>query len=125
MGWLRWMRYAPLPEKYLELVSEPTRRTEDAEIGSSNAGPTPSRRRWRPAARRVRSASNARRSTALFWKFNDQRGAMEFFRVSRNVWGQETIQGISWDLLPVFFWIAVLVIASHAVYCWLYAGRRK
>lgn len=50
---------------------------------------------------------------------------MEFFRVSRNVWGQETIQGISWDLLPVFFWLGVLVIVTHIAYCWLYSGKRK
>ena len=54
-----------------------------------------------------------------------QRGAMEFFRVSRNVWGQESIQGMSWDLLPVFFWAGVLVIVSHAIYCRLIAGKRK
>ena len=50
---------------------------------------------------------------------------MEFFRVSRNVWGQESIQGMSWDLLPVFFWVGVLLIVSHAIYCWLVIGKRK
>jgi hypothetical protein len=50
---------------------------------------------------------------------------MEFFRVSRNVWGQETLQGLSWDLLPVFFWAGVLIISSHAVYSWFAAGKRK
>lgn len=37
---------------------------------------------------------------------------MEVFRVSKNVWGQEVLLGMSWDLLwvPVaaaFAWIAV------------------
>lgn len=50
---------------------------------------------------------------------------MDFFRVSRNVWGQETLQGVSWDLLPVFFWAGVAIIAGHAAYCWLAAGKRK
>lgn len=50
---------------------------------------------------------------------------MEFFRVSRNVWGQESVQGMSWDLLPVFFWAGVLVIVGHAIYCRLIAGKRK
>ena len=28
---------------------------------------------------------------------------MEIFRITRNAWGQETLEGISWDLLPVAF----------------------
>jgi len=50
---------------------------------------------------------------------------MEFFRSSRNVWGQETILGLSWDLLPVFFWAGIAFIAIHAAYSWLIASRRK
>jgi len=50
---------------------------------------------------------------------------MEFFRVSRNVWGQETLQGLSWELLPIFFWAAVIVITSHAVYSKLMSRKRK
>lgn len=50
---------------------------------------------------------------------------MELFRVSRNVWGQETIQGLSWDLLPVFFWAGVVIVVGHATYRWLVAGNRK
>ena len=50
---------------------------------------------------------------------------MEFLRVSRNVWGQETILGLSWDLLPVFFWAGIAFAVLHAVYCWLIASRRK
>ena len=50
---------------------------------------------------------------------------MEFLRVSRNVWGQEAILGLSWDLLPVFFWAGVVFVVLHAVYCRLLAGKRK
>jgi len=50
---------------------------------------------------------------------------MEVFRVSRNVWGQETLQGLSWDLLPVFFWAGVLIIVGHAVCRWLLAGKQR
>ena len=50
---------------------------------------------------------------------------MEIFRVSRNVWGQETLLGLSWDLLPIFFWAGVIIVVSHATYSWLTAGKRK
>jgi hypothetical protein len=50
---------------------------------------------------------------------------MEIFRVSRNVWGQETIQGLSWDFLPVAFWIGIVFIVGHALYCRLVASNRK
>lgn len=51
--------------------------------------------------------------------------AMEIFRVSRNVWGQETVLGLSWDLLPIFFFAGVVIVVSHAAYCRLTAGKRK
>jgi len=51
--------------------------------------------------------------------------SMEIFRVSRNVWGQETLLGLSWDLLPVFFWAGVIIVVGHATYCWLTARTRK
>ena len=38
---------------------------------------------------------------------------MEFFRVSRNVWGQEMLVGMSWDLLWLPVAAAVAVIATH------------
>ncbi len=47
---------------------------------------------------------------------------MEFFRITRNAWGQETLEGISWDLLPVAFWLGVAIIAGHLVWR---ATRRK
>jgi hypothetical protein len=41
---------------------------------------------------------------------------MELFRITRNAWGQETLEGISWDLLPVAFGIGVAFIVGHLVW---------
>ncbi len=41
---------------------------------------------------------------------------MELVRVSRDAWGQEVLEGISWDLLPVAFAIGALVIVGHLIY---------
>lgn len=49
---------------------------------------------------------------------------MEIFRVSRNVYGQETLQGMSWDLLWVFFALGVAIIAIHALYRLFLAPKR-
>jgi hypothetical protein len=38
---------------------------------------------------------------------------MEVFRVSKNVWGQEMLLGMSWDLLWVPFALAVAAILAH------------
>jgi hypothetical protein len=46
---------------------------------------------------------------------------MELFRVSRNAWGQETLTGVSWDLLWVFVGAAVIFIVVHILYKWLLA----
>ena len=48
---------------------------------------------------------------------------MEFFRVSRNVWGQEVLQGVSWDLLGVFFGAGLALIVCHATYRLLFARK--
>lgn len=48
---------------------------------------------------------------------------MELFRFSRNVYGQETIQGMSWDLLWIFFVAGVAIIVIHALYRWLFAPK--
>ncbi|NKB97106.1 MAG: hypothetical protein GKR90_01205 [Pseudomonadales bacterium] len=48
---------------------------------------------------------------------------MEFFRYSSNAWGQTTLEGASWDLLPILFGIGVVVIVGHAAYMWL--AKRK
>ncbi|MEQ9450447.1 MAG: hypothetical protein RJQ07_02585 [Pseudomonadales bacterium] len=38
---------------------------------------------------------------------------MEVFRYSSNAWGQTVLEGASWDLLPVFFGLGVVVIVGH------------
>ena len=48
---------------------------------------------------------------------------MELFRVSRDVWGQEVLQGMSWDLIPVFFGAGAVMILCHLLYRWLLAPR--
>lgn len=49
---------------------------------------------------------------------------MELFRYSRNVYGQETLQGMSWDLLWVFFVLGAAIIVFHALYRRFLAPKR-
>ena len=49
--------------------------------------------------------------------------AVEFFRVSKNAWGQETLLGVSWDLTWLFIGAAVLFIIIHIFYKWLLAPK--
>jgi hypothetical protein len=49
---------------------------------------------------------------------------MEIFRITRNAWGQETLEGMSWDLLPVAFWLGVAIIIGHLLWRALKAKRR-
>jgi hypothetical protein len=46
---------------------------------------------------------------------------MQLFRVTRNAWGQETLAGVSWDLLWVFVGAAVVFMVAHILYKWLLA----
>lgn len=48
---------------------------------------------------------------------------MEIFRVSRNAYGQETLIGVSWDLLWWFIGAALVFIAVHVIYKWLFAPK--
>ena len=48
---------------------------------------------------------------------------MTLFRVSKDVWGQEILQGMSWELLPVFFGLGVVFILCHVLYRWLLAPK--
>jgi hypothetical protein len=41
---------------------------------------------------------------------------MEIFRITRNAWGQETLEGMSWDLLPVAFGLGVAIIIAHLIW---------
>jgi hypothetical protein len=40
---------------------------------------------------------------------------MELFRLTGDAYGQETLAGVSWDLLPWFVGAAAAVIVLHAV----------
>jgi hypothetical protein len=48
---------------------------------------------------------------------------VELVRVSRDVYGQAVLQGLSWDLLWVFFGLGLAVIVAHALYRWLFAPK--
>lgn len=48
---------------------------------------------------------------------------MQIFRASRNAWGQETLLGVSWDLLWVFVGAALVFVALHVLYRWLLAPK--
>lgn len=50
---------------------------------------------------------------------------MELFRVSRDIYGREVLQGMSWDLLWVFIGIGVALIVVHAVYRLLFAPKPR
>jgi hypothetical protein len=41
---------------------------------------------------------------------------MEFFRITRNHRGQETLEGMSWDLMPVAFRTGVAIIVGHLIW---------
>jgi len=41
---------------------------------------------------------------------------MELLRYTRDMYGQETLQGISWDLLPLFSGGAAIIIIGHLAY---------
>lgn len=40
----------------------------------------------------------------------------DLFRVSRDAYGQETLIGVSWDLVWLFIGAAVIFIAAHALW---------
>jgi hypothetical protein len=48
---------------------------------------------------------------------------MELFRYSRNVYGQSTLEGMSFELVWVFIGAAALVIAGHLL--WSFFKRSK
>jgi hypothetical protein len=50
---------------------------------------------------------------------------VELFRVSTDVYGRETLKGLSWDLLWVFFGTAAAIIVIHLVLSALRPSRRK
>ena len=48
---------------------------------------------------------------------------MDLFRYTRDTYGQQTLQGISFDLLWVFMGAAVVFIIAHAIYMKMVARR--
>jgi len=50
---------------------------------------------------------------------------MEIFRYSSNAWGQRVLEGVSWDLIPLFFVAGVVFIVLHAGYMHFSVNRVK
>ncbi len=50
---------------------------------------------------------------------------MDFLRTSRDMYGQETLQGISWEMIPLFVGAAVAFIVVHALFQALWMPRIK
>jgi hypothetical protein len=48
----------------------------------------------------------------------------EWLRVSRDVYGREVLEGMSWDLIPVFFGLGLAIIAAHLAWRRWLAPRR-
>jgi formate dehydrogenase subunit gamma len=49
---------------------------------------------------------------------------VEILRVSRDIYGREVLQGMSWDLIWVFFAVGCALIVGHALYRWWLAPKR-
>jgi hypothetical protein len=49
---------------------------------------------------------------------------MELFRVGHDVYGQRVLEGIAWDLLPVFVGVGAVVIVGHLIYKLIRGNRR-
>jgi hypothetical protein len=50
---------------------------------------------------------------------------VELVRISRDVYGREVLQGLSWDLLWVFFGLACVLIVCHAGYRLILAPKQR
>jgi hypothetical protein len=50
---------------------------------------------------------------------------VELFRVTRDVYGREVLQGMSWDLIAVFFGLGLTFIVVHAAYRWFLVRARE
>jgi len=50
---------------------------------------------------------------------------MNIFRMGHDTYGRVVTDGLSWDLLPVVFWAAVVIIVGHAVVYAMTSGRRN
>jgi hypothetical protein len=50
---------------------------------------------------------------------------MSILRMGHDEWGRTVTDGLSWDLLPVFFWAAVVIIVVHAIFAAVTGARRR
>ena len=50
---------------------------------------------------------------------------MSIFRMGHDPYGRVLTDGLSWDLLPVVFWAAVVIIVGHAIVYAMTSGRRR
>ena len=50
---------------------------------------------------------------------------MELLRVSRDIYGREVLQGMSWDLLWVFFGVGCVLIVGHALCRLILAPKQR
>ncbi len=50
---------------------------------------------------------------------------MNIFRMGHDAYGQVVHDGLSWDLLPIAFWAAVVVIVGHLIVRALSSGKRR
>jgi formate dehydrogenase subunit gamma len=50
---------------------------------------------------------------------------VELFRVSRDIYGREVLQGMSWDLLWVFIGLGAVLIVGHALYRLILAPKPR
>jgi len=50
---------------------------------------------------------------------------MDLFRVSRDVYGREVLQGMSWDLIWLFVALGFGVVVIHSLYRWFLVPKNK
>ena len=50
---------------------------------------------------------------------------MKILRYSRDMYGQEVLEGISWDLLPFFAGAALIIIVGHLTYRLIVDAKQK
>jgi formate dehydrogenase subunit gamma len=50
---------------------------------------------------------------------------VDLLRISRDAYGREVLQGISWDLLWVFVGAGLALIVVHALYRALFASKQE
>ncbi len=48
---------------------------------------------------------------------------MDIFRVTKSVYGQETLIGVSWQLFWWFLGAALLFVAVHLIFKWFFAPQ--